>query len=271
MLMRWTLPPLAAAALAAGLVSAASAAAPAPPGSTPHLYPQRLYDAARILEQAPETPGVALPRSSGEKNPKLAMLYSLLLPGLGEQYLGHTGRAKGFFVAEGGIWTAFAVFRTQGGHRKDLYHEYAQVNAGVKPRNDDDFYRVVGNYLSSDGPYSANEFVRRQARALWPGVDEASRRAREQYIAENGYFGDNSWDWPSTETLIAYQKMRKSSLDAYHRADLTVGLLLANRLLSVLDVGFLAKGRGGDHAGLSWHLDAGPEGPGAQLTLARSF
>jgi hypothetical protein len=269
--MRWKTALLGSAILVALLASAASAGGPDRPGAAPNLFPDRLYDSGRILEQAAETPGVSLPHASGARNVKLAMLYSLVLPGLGEQYLGHTGRAKGFFAAEGGIWTAFAVFRSQGSHRKELYHEYAEVNAGVKQRSDDDFYRIVGNYVSSDGPYSANEFVRRQARALWPGVDEASRQAREQYLQENGYFGDNAWDWPDVPTLIAYQKMRKSSLDAYHRADLSVGLLVANRLLSVLDVGLLAKRSGGDYSGLSWEIDAGPEGPGAQLTLARTF
>jgi hypothetical protein len=271
MSMRWIGITLGTVFLVTVLAAAAWAGPPGRSGTTPNLYPDRLYDASRVLQQAAETPGVSLPRASGGKNAKVAMLYSLLLPGLGEQYLGHTGRAKGFFVAEGGIWTAFAIFRSQGAHRKDLYKEFAEVNAGVKQRNNDDYYRIVGNYLSSDGPFSANEFVRRQARALWPGVDEASRKAREQYLQENGYFGDNSWAWPDVETLIAYQRMRKSSLDAYHRADLTVGLLLANRLLSVLDVGLLAKRSGNDHAGLSWHIDAGPGGPGAQLTLARTF
>ncbi len=282
--------------LAAALLAAIPAAFPAPAGAgippsllaaapgaggpaagaedaSPTLVPQRIYSAREALAPAPAEPGmgsgVSMSPGAGAKNHKLAMLYSLLLPGMGEAYLGHSTRAKGFLVAEGGIWTSFFVFRSQGAHRKDLYREYAKVNAGVAERNDDEFYRIVGNYISSDGPFSANEQVRRDARALYPN----DRAAQDAYYAENAYAGDDTWTWNTADELIRFQELRKSSLDAYHRRDLSIGLMVANRLLSVLDVGILAarSTRDGDHASLSWGLDAGPDGPGGRVVLARSF
>lgn len=251
-------------------LAAAPAAAQMRTGTDPRLGPDRLYDARSMLQgEMPETaPGLSMGQDG--KNPKLAMLYSLILPGLGEYYLGHTGRAKGFFVAEGAIWTSFAVFRIQGSHRRDLYREFAEVHAGVAPRNDDDFYRVIGNYVSSDGPFSANEQVRRQARAIYPDNPDA----QAQYFNENAYTGNNAWQWQSTQLLDRYRDLRTSSLDAYHRSDLSVGLLVANRLLSIIDAGILgakAQRALGDKAQLSWDVQAEPGGPSAKVILSRAF
>lgn len=241
----------------------------AQPGSV-DLRPQRVFDSRELLRQSEVDAAPNLRAEPGEKNPKLAMLYSLLLPGLGEYYLGRTDRAKIFFVAEGAIWTSFAVFRIQGNHREDLYKEYAEINAGAGQRDDDDFYRTIGNFIASDGPFSANEAVRRQARALFP--DNPDRR--DEFLADNGYFGDDAWEWESEEFLARYKEMRTSSLDAFRRSNLSLGLLVANRLISVLDTGIIASRRSRDQkdqATLSWNVDAGRFGPGAKVTLSRSF
>ncbi len=264
---RWILSAMMLAAAVGTFPGAAAAGSPAP-----LLYPGHLYDPARLLAQAEGVPGPAasLDAADGARSPKLAMLYSMILPGLGEYYLGHTGRATAFLVAEGAAWTAFGVFRAEGSHRRSIYKEFAELNAGVAPRSDDDFYRVIGNYQSSDGPFSANEQVRREARAIYPN----DRAAQDRYFQDNAYTGGNAWQWGSQEELDRYNGMRKSSLDAFHRSNLTIGLLVANRLLSILDVGILASRStdDGDHAALSWDVHgAGPEGPGGRLVLNRSF
>ncbi len=54
-------------------------------------------------------------------SPTRAVLYSLLLPGLGDYALGNKGRATGFFIVEGVIWISYAVFEVQGQQREDEY------------------------------------------------------------------------------------------------------------------------------------------------------
>jgi hypothetical protein len=249
------------------LILLGMAAAPAW-GGTP-LGPDRLYDSRQVLELAAAEPGPGLALDAPVKNPKLAMLFSLLLPGLGEHYLGHTGRAKVFFATEGLIWTSFAVFRVQGAHREDLYREYAEVHAGVSPRDDDDFYRQIGNFNSSDGPYSANEVVRRQARAIYPNNPDA----QQSYFDENAYTGDNAWNWSDPSIREQYRDLRSSSLDAFHRSELSIGAAVANRLLSIIDAGILAsklnRAASPESGGVSWQIQAEPEG--GRLTLSRAF
>ncbi len=267
--MRLTLVSLALLILLAGPMPAA-AGPPVAAEAGPVLVPDRLFDSSEVLRQAQAQSMPDLDGRTSGKNTKKAMLYSLILPGLGEYYLGHRTRAKGFFVAEGAIWTAFTVFRVQGNHRRDLYREYAEVNAGVPRRNDDDYYRVIGNYDSAEGPYSANEQVRREARAIFPNQPDR----QEEYFQEHAYLGDDAWQWGSTESRLRFKDMRSSSLDAYHRADLSIGLAVANRILSVLDAGILAakQHREEDSEGrFSWDVETGREGPGAHITLARTF
>jgi hypothetical protein len=238
----------------------------------PRLLPPRVYDAEALLAAAaPVAPAAAMQVSEDHKDPRKAMLLSLLLPGLGELWLGHKTRASLFFAAEAGIWTTYGVFQVQGAHRRELYKEYAEVFADVPQREDDDFYRTIGNFIAADGPFSANEQIRRQARAIYPN----DRAAQERYLQENGYFGDDAWEWDSEESFDRFKDMRSRSLASYNNADLTLGLLVANRLFSVVDAGILAAKRNRDLAErgstFSWSLEAGPEGPGARLVLARTF
>ncbi len=259
--------------LAAGLGAVAAGAA-ADPGSRAGLWTEgRVYDATAVLASVQSQDPTLEPQGLGEtkpKNGKLAMLYSLILPGLGEYYLGSKGRATGFFVVEGALWTTYFVSQGDGNHRQTQYKEFAQIHAGVDPRDDSDYYRTIGNYIGADGPFSANEQVRREARLIYP----TDREAQEEYFNENAYTGDDAWLWDSTSDLARYQSMRQSSLDSYHTADLTLGLLLANRLLSVLDVGILSAKMNKNlenETTLSWSLDADARGPGANVVLSRAF
>ncbi|NNF08111.1 MAG: hypothetical protein HKN21_15210 [Candidatus Eisenbacteria bacterium] len=236
------------------------------------LLPSRVYSASAILESSEEEfTGAQLRNLEGYKDPRLAMLYSLLLPGLGEMWLGHTTRAKAFFVAEAGVWTAFGIFETQGSHREKIYKEYAADFAGVPVRDDNEFYRIIGNFPAAEGPFSANEAIRRQARALFPN----NRGQQESYVGENGYFGDSSWEWQTQEEFNRYRELRSRSLDSYNNADLTLGLLLVNRLASVVDAGLLANKRNKslaqDQMGFHWSVEPGSEGPSAKFVLARNF
>jgi len=252
--------------VAMSLVSAITNAAMA---GAPSLVPDRLYDSHSMLAQvAAQENEPAIAEAKAPSNSRVAMLYSLLLPGLGEYALGHHDRAKVFFVAEGAIWTSYAIFQVQGNHRKDLYQEFAHVNAGVPQRNDDEFYRIIGNYVSSDGPFSANEQIRREARANYPD----DRAKQEEYYQEHSYTGDDTWTWQSQALLDTYQDMRDASESAYHKSDFSLGLAIANRLISVVDTGILAAKQSRANAtttGFRWNIEAEPSG--ARLLVSRKF
>ncbi|MEK7316415.1 MAG: hypothetical protein AAB011_09555, partial [Candidatus Eisenbacteria bacterium] len=207
------------------------------PASTP------LQLAARDLSNDPIAPVLATasfaqqegaPAASADTAPakrpgkRRALLYSLLLPGAGELSLGARGRAAGFFVAEGLIWTHYVWFQVAGRLRRDDYIEQAQLNAGVGVNSEEDSYwKLVGQYerSSGSGPGSYEEDVRREARDLHP--DDPA--AQDAYVLQNLPTGDQAWAWNSPELQKAYRGTRASSNRAFDRAKYSFAAAILNR------------------------------------------
>jgi hypothetical protein len=177
--------------------------------------------------------------SDGRVNPRKAMLYSLLVPGLGQQIAGREERARVFYGIEAAIWTSFVAFRLQGDGRKDRYIEFAEFNGDVDASGkNDEFWRLIAQYERSDpGPGSANELIRRQGRALYPDDPEAQKA----YFEEHGYFGDMTWDWKNADNLERFRELRSRSLDSYDRAQFSIALALAHRIVSMIDAARMAS------------------------------
>jgi hypothetical protein len=190
------------------------------------------FAAAAQSEEPPA--GEAPRRAIGKK----ALLYSLLIPGMGELSMGEKGRAIGFFVGEGLIWTNFVYWKVAGHLRKDDYVEQAMLNAGVGvDKESDDYWRVVGQFERSSGagPGSYEEDLRREARDLFP-LDPA---AQDAFVAAKLPTGDRAWDWSSSELQNSYQNARESSRRAFNRAQYSFAAAILNRVVSVIDVQLL--------------------------------
>jgi hypothetical protein len=168
------------------------------------------------------------------KSRRRALFYSLLLPGLGELYLGDRGRATGFFIAEGLIWASYAAWQYSGHLRTDDYIEQAQLGAGVGTSDGaDDYWRLVGQYVTSSGtgPDAYEEALRREARNQYP--DDPA--AQDQYVADRLPVGDEAWSWSTAELQEHYRDTRENANRAYDRADYSFGFAVLNRLLSAID------------------------------------
>ncbi|HYJ33229.1 MAG TPA: hypothetical protein VE326_08415 [Candidatus Binatia bacterium] len=212
------------------------------------------------------------PRRGGKK----AVLLSLLLPGAGEMSLGARGRATGFFIAEGAIWTHFVWFQVAGHLRKDNYIEQAQLHAGVGVSSaDDTYWKLLGQYQTSQGtgPTAYEEALRREARDNFPS-DPA---AQDAYVAERLPSGDRAWSWSSADAQTSYRATRESSRRAFDRSKYSIAAAIANRLLSAIDTQ-IVRGRSGERhsarevPGIPLLLlaDTAPDGSG-RLYLTRSF
>jgi hypothetical protein len=85
------------------------------------------------------------------RSTRRAFFLSLLVPGLGQRYLGQQRRSQLYLGAEVGVWIAVASFYTQGSMREDRYRDYAAIVAGADPDVDDDeYYKNLALYASSD-------------------------------------------------------------------------------------------------------------------------
>lgn len=185
-------------------------------------------------EVAPGGESSTTPKGPGKK----ALLYSLLLPGMGELSMGEKGRATGFFIAEGLIWSSFIYWTAAGNLRQDDYIEQANLNAGVGvTKESDDYWKLVGQYESSSGSGSESyeEALRREARDQYP--DDPA--AQDAFVADNLPTGSRAWDWSSATLHDQYISTRESSNSAFHNAKYSYAAAILNRILSVIDVQFL--------------------------------
>ena len=72
-----------------------------------------------------------LEKPAGKKSAGLAILYSLILPGMGELYADNYETGKYYTVADGVIWGFVAGFNIYGNRQEDNYKAFAQSYGGV--------------------------------------------------------------------------------------------------------------------------------------------
>ncbi|MGE5431637.1 MAG: hypothetical protein ACM3QX_11220 [Syntrophomonadaceae bacterium] len=151
-----------------------------------------------------------------KKSGMLAILYSLLLPGMGELYGGNYSSGKYFTIADGVLWGVFAGYNIYGSWQRNNYKTFAQSFGGVSPQGKDaGFYASVGEFISQE------EYNRRQ------GLDG---NFEEMY---NG--GQYYWQWNSQNQRQEYRGMWESSEQALNDVRFAVGALIVNRIISAFN------------------------------------
>lgn len=243
------LPGIALPAAQAGDGFATVPATTATPGSDAFAEASRLFfPAASSIEMTSGPPPLrsddafGTPRRGEGGDPNRsrnlkAIGYSILLPGLAQYKMGRKTRGLAFMTAEVAVWAAFANFRVRGEIRKDSYIELAELQGDVQNANerDDDFYRQIGSWLSSD---DYDELVQRDARALF-GDDLA---AREEYFDANRTPADDRWEWGTITALLRYREKRSDSQRAFKRSRDMMGIAVVNRLVSMIDAVLISRG-----------------------------
>ncbi len=171
-------------------------------------------------------------------NPILA---SALIPGWGELLTGRKNQARSFFIVEGALWTAYAGFKYTGTKMESSSRAFAVDHSGANPAAADaEYYDVLEDYLSAD---DYNLEIERDAGLYYPD----DPRRQQEYIQENGYFGEDAWQWDTSANRTHYWQTRRDARAHLQRASFMIGFAMINRLVSVLDVALLS---GQDKVGL---------------------
>lgn len=153
---------------------------------------------------------------SQKKNTGLAILYSLLLPGMGELYAEGYDSGIYFTIADGVLWSAVIGMNVYGNWQEDRYKSYAKVNAGIDPNGKDkDFFATISAYGSIDDYNNEKAFER----------DYKSMLDKQQFY----------WSWNSNENRRTYRNMWSSSEQTFNNIRFAVGGLILNRLISVIN------------------------------------
>jgi hypothetical protein len=176
------------------------------------------------------------PEVSGKKNAGLAIIYSLLLPGMGELYAGNYSSGKYFTAAEGLLWISYIGMNTYAGWKKDDYKSLAVKNAGITTSGKDEtYFSTIGDYENID-QYNNEKTL--------------ENNFSEMYDAHKYY-----WKWNSTNDRKNYRNLWVKSEQAYNDVRFIVGAMIINRLVSAINaVRLVSKYNKNINNELSWNL-----------------
>lgn len=150
------------------------------------------------------------------KKPGLAVLYSLLLPGMGEMYA-ESSSGTYFLIAEGVLWLTYAAFDVRGNSLQDDARSFAQVYAGVSAAGkNDQFYVDIGNFFSMDS-YNDKKLRDREPDRL--------------YSAAEGY----AWEWRSEQDRLLYRDQRVSADQWLNNRKFVGAAILLNHVASAIN------------------------------------
>lgn len=174
-----------------------------------------------------------------KKSPGLAIIYSLLLPGMGELYADAYDSGVYFTIADGALWGTYIGMNLYGNWQKDRYISYAQVNAGITTNGkDEDYYATIGEYLSIDQYNDEKAF---------------ERNFSDMYNTETSF-----WKWNSSEDRKTYRSMWVSSEQTFNDLRFVVGALLLNRVISAINaVRMVSKYNSNLDQEVGWNVSLG--------------
>ena len=157
-----------------------------------------------------------------KKSVGLGIIYSLLLPGMGELYADAYDVGKYFTIADGILWGTFIGMHAYSSWQKDNYESYAASSAGVDNNNKDaDYYATIADYSSID---SYND-------------EKALERNFDQMYNTEQYY----WKWNSVEERRTYRDMWTSSEQTNNDIRFVVGGLILNRVASAINAARLVS------------------------------
>jgi len=156
------------------------------------------------------------PPESKRKNTGLAILYSLLLPGMGELYAENYSSGKYFTIAEGVLWGVYLGMNTYGNWQQDRYKSFAVDKAEINNTDKDEaYYATISEYLSIE------DF----------NNEKLLERNFDQIYDESKYF----WKWQTSEDRKSYRSMWVSSEQTFNDLRFVVGAMILNRVISAIN------------------------------------
>lgn len=163
-----------------------------------------------------QTTTVQLQTAPEKKKAGLAIIYSLILPGMGELYAGDYDSGIYFTIADAVFWGGVAGLNLYGNWKEDSYRSFAQSNGDVNLNGKDEkYFADIGNYIDI---YEYNK------------VQELSRNFNAIYNEDTHF-----WQWEDNSQRSEYRSMWTSSENAYNNVRFAVGALILNRVVSAIN------------------------------------
>ncbi len=154
----------------------------------------------------------------GRKSVILAIVSSLVVPGVGELYAGNFETGRYHLAADAALWLGYAGFQYTALWIKDDARVYGTEHAGADfTGKDDQFIVNVSNYPSVDA-YNAAKSRNREYDMLY--VSPA-------YV----------WNWQTDAQRQHFRDLRVRSDEAKNNAKFVTAALVVNRVISAFSAG----------------------------------
>jgi len=196
--------------------------------------------------------------TSRQKSVFKAVVFSLLVPGLGELYSGEFGSGKYFLAAEAGLWVTFAGFQLYGHWLQDDAREYAALHSGaaIEGKNDQ-FFVNLGNFNSV---YEYNE-----------------KKLRDRDLG--GIYdptGPFYWNWDYETSRQYFRDLRVKSDNVLNNVRFVAAAIAVNHLASAINAARLVSKRNDEARTETWRIESNllgrlPNVDGVMLTFRKSF
>ncbi|HOY83929.1 MAG: hypothetical protein LHW45_09330 [Candidatus Cloacimonetes bacterium] len=170
--------------------------------------------------------------------PKIAYLgMSAALPGSGEIALGKSTRGGIMLTTDLLALTAWLATGREIDNLTGSYRKYAEVYAGIPENMSDSYYQVIQQYISSD---EFNQLQTLEARNFYL-IYNYDPAGYEAYLAENTYSAEDAWAWQSSEHQDQYRSLRFRTQTVKMYRSLSLGVMLLNRVISLIDVALISR------------------------------
>jgi hypothetical protein len=167
---------------------------------------------------AKETIDNLVQESKEKKSVLLAVVSSLILPGLGELYAGSFQTGKYNMLAEGGLWLTYAGFRLHGNWLRQDAQLLAVEHAGVDFSGKNEQFDVnIGNFMTM------NEY----------NLAKLRNREYDLVYANSRY----NWQWDSNLNRARFKDLRIGSDNAFNNAKFVIAAVVINRVISAFSAG----------------------------------
>jgi hypothetical protein len=177
--------------------------------------------------------------SFDKKSPALAILYSALLPGMGELYAGNYSLGQYLTITEAVLWGTYIGIEKYGDWKKESYQSYAKSVGGVDLTNkDEEYFAKIADYRD------INQYNEEMS---------AQRNLKAMYNSESHY-----WKWATTSERRIYRSMWVSSQVSYNNLRFVVGGMILNRIASIINaVRLVTAYNKSQQADNSWNMNLG--------------
>ena len=158
-----------------------------------------------------------------KKSAAAAVIYSLLIPGMGELYTGRFDQGKYSLIAEGTLWLSYVSYRQYGLWIREDARNFSASHAGVQVNGKtDQFFVDVANFNNT---YDYNEKKLRD------------RTPEKMYDINSDFY----WNWDADINRQQFRSLRVSSEKVLNNSKFIIGAVIVNHVISAINAARLTK------------------------------